>query len=125
MASALPTTDQAAATGSTTVEKLFSTATSAAETALIVAYPFLGWPFLKQLWEALFQGIIGKISFYLGTEAGYLIIDAQQYFALKNAATAMAALKAAQASGDPNALATANQNVDNAVAPILHYIGSV
>ena len=121
----LPTTDTAASLGRKTVGDLFSAATSAAETAFIVAYPPLGFPGFKQIWEFIFESITSKISFYFGLETGYIIIDVQEYFALKSAATAMAALKAAQASGDPNAIAQANQDVDNAVAPVLHYIGSV
>lgn len=69
--------------------------------------------------------IFSQVGGFLGTLAGYAVIDVQQYLALQNAASALVALKAAQASGDPVALQTANQNIDSAVAPVLHYIGSI
>jgi hypothetical protein len=121
----LPTTDSAATLADTTVNQLASIAIQTSEAAVIVMYPWLGWAVFKQLWEIPFNYFIGQLSSALGTLTGYVVIDIQKYFALKKAASALAALNTAKASGDQNAITQASADVDAAVAPILHYVGSV
>ena len=82
-------------------------------------------PVLLQIWEGALDLVYGVISGISGRITGYIFVEAQEYFALKTAASALAALQAAQKSGDPNALAQANTQTDAAVTPILQYIGSI
>lgn len=119
----VPTTNQGAVTVEKTVMELFNDATSAAETAIETAQPWLKTPVLKQLFEALFSAIVAQISTPLSVSGAYIALDIDKYTALMNAAQAQAALNAAKLTGDPNAIQTASDNVDAAVAPILHYIG--
>ena len=125
MASEPTTTDSTAAIVSQTVTDIFGAAVTAAETAIIAAQPWLGLPVIKQLWEALFSYIVGKISGALGTGAGFLVIDLQTYTEVTNAASAIQALQAAQTSGDSNAITQARAQADAAAAALLHYNGSV
>ena len=125
MASEPTTTDSTAPIVSQTVTDIFGAAVTAAETAIIAAQPWLGLPVIKQLWEALFSYIVGKISGALGTAAGFLVIDLQTYTEVTNAASAIQALQAAQTSGDSNAITQARAQADAAAAALLHYNGSV
>ena len=125
MASEPTTTDSTASIVSQTVTDIFGAAVTAAETTIIAAQPWLGLPVIKQLWEALFSYIVGKISGALGTAAGFLVIDLQTYTEVTNAASAIQALQAAQTSGDSNAITQARAQADQAAAALLHYNGSV
>ena len=125
MASEPTTTDSTASIVSQTVTDIFGAAVTAAETTIIAAQPWLGLPVIKQLWEALFSYIVGKISGALGTGAGFLVIDLQTYTEVTNAASAIQALQAAQTSGDSNAITQARAQADAAAAALLHYNGSV
>ena len=125
MASEPTTTDSTASIVSQTVTDIFGAAVTAAETAIIADQPWLGLPVIKQLWEALFSYIVGKISGALGTAAGFLVIDLQTYTEVTNAASAIQALQAAQTSGDSNAITQARAQADAAAAALLHYNGSV
>jgi hypothetical protein len=122
---ALPTTDTLASDTDRTLQDVLNDATSAAETALIAAYPVLADPGLEQIWEFVFNEIAGKIGGAAGTLSGFIVVDLQKYTALKTAATALTELKAAQSSGDQNAITIANVQTDAAAAAILHYMGSV
>lgn len=119
----LPTTDKPAQIAVKSVGELTSVAITTAETALIAYQPWLGWPVIKQLWESAFSYFVSQFGQALGIFAGYKVVDVQEYFALKNAASALAQLNAAKASGDINAINQASAAADAAAAPILHYIG--
>jgi hypothetical protein len=119
----LPTTDTAAKIADTTINEIVSVELPVVETAIETAEPFLAWPVVKQFWEAVFSWLSKQIGNALGTFTGYIVVDAQKYFALQKAASAAAALVTAKQTGDVNAIETASQNVDAAVAPILHYVG--
>ena len=125
MASEPTTTDSTASIVSQPIADIFGAAVTAAESAIIAAQPWLGLPVIKQLWEALFSYIVGKISGALGTGAGFLVIDLQTYTEVTNAASAIQALQAAQTSGDSNAITQARAQADAAAAALLHYNGSV
>lgn len=121
----LPTTDVPASTVDKTVVEIITDAEAPVEAAIIAAQPWMATPVFKQLWESALNWVFGLLSNVLGTLTGYMVIDIQKYLALKKAATALADLKAAQASGDINAITQANTNADAAVAPILHYGGQL
>lgn len=119
----LPTTDKAAQLANKTLGELTNAAISAAETGLIAAQPWLGWPVIKQIWQKAFSYFVGQLGGALGVYAGYRVVDVQEYLDLKNAAKALAQLNAAKALGDPDEINKASAAADKAVAPILHYVG--
>jgi len=121
----LPTTDQAASVADSAVTLAVNSAETAAETAIIAADPVMATPVLEQLWEAILKFLFGYLGGFLAKGAGFVVVDVQEYFALRKAASALAALQAAQQSGDQNAITQASAGMDAAVAPVLHYIGSV
>jgi hypothetical protein len=121
----LPTTDTAATDANKVVVAALKAAETPIEAAIIVAEPLMGTPVLKQIWEGLFDWLISTLSSALGMLTGYVLVDAQRLADLNTAAAALVVLQAAQKSGDPNAIAKANQDMDSAVAPILHYVGSI
>ena len=124
MIDALPTTDTTASLAAKTVGDIFNDVIPIVESAAIVAQPWLGDPVVKPFWEAIFNWIVGLFSGAFSTSSGYVVMDVQDFFALKTAATALANLQAAQQSGDANAITQANSAIDAAVAPILHFIGT-
>jgi hypothetical protein len=121
----LPTTNSTADLAKKTVESAVNAAENAVIAAAQSSQPWIGLPIVKQLWRALLDWIFGQVGSFFGTCAGFVVIDAQQYFALKNAAQALSDLKAAQTKGDPSDISKASDSVDKAVAPILHYIGNI
>lgn len=120
----LPTTDTTASTVNKTVSGMLGDVLPIVEAAIITAQPWLGWPIISTIWESFLSYLWNQIGQALGIEAGYLVMDLQQYIAVTSAANAMAALNAAKASGDANAIEQASQAVDQAVSPVLHYLGS-
>jgi hypothetical protein len=121
----LPTTDTDATDAVDALQDIINDGETAAENAIIAAEPFMATPVLKQIWEGALSWVFGFLSYPLKTFTGYVVIDYQKYTALKNASQALVNLKSAQTSGDPNALQQANNQMDSAIAPVLHYIGSV
>jgi hypothetical protein len=120
----LPTVDSTASTADKTVGEIVTGAEAPVEAAIITAEPFMGLFLWKQLWEAALDWIFGLLGGALGVLTGYMVLDIQKYLALKNAASALATLRSAQASGDQNAIANANTQADAAIAPILHFVGT-
>lgn len=118
-----PTTDIPASIANRTVGQLFEKLTVAAEDVAITRWPWLMYPGFKQVWEALFGYFTGLFGKAFGTTTAYIVMDVQDYFALTNAAQVLASLQKAQASGDEDAIEKASDQMDAAVAPILHYVG--
>lgn len=123
-ATPLPTTDQTATLIDTTVVDIVNAEITVAETALTTQYPFLGFWYLKWAWKIPFKYFLSQLGLGLGKLSGYVVIDIQKYFAMKKALQAQGALDAAKKTGDLNAINQASADVDAAVAPILHYIGT-
>lgn len=123
MSNSPTTTNTEAVWAGQTIEAIFKIAVPVAEAAIIASAPFMATPVLKQIWEELFEVIVDEFAKAIGTEGKYLVIDAQRYYAVKDIVTATAALKSAQASGDPDAITKANADVDDAADAILHYRG--
>lgn len=118
-------TDTTAQQVVTTVGTLITDGETAAETAIIAAEPWMSTVIVKQIWEACLNFFFGYFGAALQLVTGRIVVDAQEYFAYKSAAQALAALQAANASGDPNAITTANQAADAAATPVLRFIGTV
>lgn len=121
----LPTVDPAASTADKVVTTILEDAESPIETAIIAANPVMGTPLLKQLWEGAFSWCVNQLAGALGLLTGYALIDIQKLIALTDASNALVQLQAAQKSGNQNAIAAANANMDAAVTPVLHFVGSV
>jgi hypothetical protein len=120
----LPTVDQGATLADQTVQQIIQATEKPVEAAIIVAAPVMGTPIWVNAWETALDYVYSMISGVSGRLTGYVFVDVQQLFALRNAATQLAALHAAQQSGDQNAIAQANAQTDAAVTPILQYIGT-
>lgn len=121
----LPTTDQTASTADQTVGNIVSSTESPIDSAIIAAVPALATPVLKQIWEGVLHVLFIQIGNFLGEFTGFVVIDVQQYIALKKAVSAQLAFNQAIASGNTDAINQASDALDQAVAPVLHYIGSV
>jgi len=122
--SPVPTVDQPAQDAVNAITTLVQDGEQAAEAAIIASAPVMGTPVLKQIWEAAFDWLIKFIMQPLAMYGGRVIVDAQEYFALKNAVAAQAALDAAKKTGDLNAIQNASSQVDQAVASVVNYIGA-
>lgn len=120
----LPTVDSGATLADQTVQTIIGATEKPVEAAIIVAQPWMGAPVWVNLWESALDYVYSMISGISGRLTGYVFVDLQQLLALKNAATQLAALHAAQQSGDKNAIIQANSQTDAAVTPILQYIGT-
>lgn len=120
----LPTENKAAQAAVDVVQGAANAAETVVEDAAIAAEPWLGFPGIKQLWETVLDYFVKQFSRALGTLAGYVLVDAEEYLALKKAAASLVKLNAAKATGDANAIEQASAEADAAAAPILHYVGS-
>lgn len=124
MTTPVSTTDTGAQDAVTGIENLISAGETSAETAIIASNPSLGTPIVKQIWEALFDWFVSLLEKPLATYGGYVIVDLQEYAALRNAVTAQAALDIAKKTGDSHAITQASSNVDAALAGVINYIGA-
>ena len=110
------------------VDTVISISASAGETlveGLIIAdVPWLGLPGIKQIWEALFNWIMGYVVKAAQTGATFAVIDAQVSSELSNVSTAMAALIAAEKTGNANAIKIALQNYADYHSNLIHDDGS-
>jgi hypothetical protein len=86
----------------------------------------MGTPVLKQIWEKALDALISMVfQPLLNAFTGKIIVNAQEYFRLKNAVAQQLALDQAVQSGDLNAEAQAQATLDAAVAQAAQYIGAV
>jgi hypothetical protein len=120
----VPTVNEPAQDVVNVIEDLAQKGEEAAETAIIAAEPWLGTPVLKQIWETAFDFLVKLIMRPVASLGGRVIIQAEEYLALRNVASAQVALNQAQQKGDPDAILQASQAVDKAVAPIIQYVGA-
>ena len=116
--------DSGATQAETTVIDLFNAATTAAENLIIAAVPALGIPVLKQIWELIFSWITGYIGKAFGEGAAFIVIDIQVWAQVQKVLASSTALAQAQATGDPNAIATARAASDAAAQALFTFNGS-
>lgn len=119
----LPTTDILATLAGKTIQDAFAVGEVALKAYLITIQPWLNLPGVSIIFSALLNFFFSNLGDVFGDMAEYIVMDIQEVTSLQSAAKALAALQAAQQSGDANAIAQANQNMDAAVASVLHYIG--
>lgn len=120
----VPTTNPAAQAAVNVIEDLTKQGEQAAEAAIIAAEPWMGMVVIKQIWEAAFDYLVKLIMKPVASLGGRVIINAEEYLALKASASAQAALDLAKKQGDSNAIEKASQDVDKAVAGVIRYIGA-
>ncbi len=121
----LPTVNQTGSFVDEAVGDIVKATEIPVEAAIIAAAPIMATPIWMQIWEKCLDIVFQDIGGFLGKYAGYKVIDIEQYFALKKAVAAQAAFNAALASKDQNAINKANSDLNAAIAPALHYIGTV
>jgi len=95
-----------------------------AETALIAQYPWLGLPFIKQI----FEFILSKVSAFFYQAAANLattiVVDVQTNLEASNANQAFQNLTMAVASGDQAAIQKASDDLSMAYGSLIHYDGA-
>lgn len=136
MATGGPTqTNPTATTVNTIVSDTFGAAETIATNAIVAEIaawtgpmaPFTAWlvnTFIKPLVSPLVKYIGGKISDVVQTAGTFAIIDEQTSAESSAVSTALAAVIAAQKSGDANALATAIKNYQLAESSLVNDDGS-
>lgn len=85
-----------------------------AEAAIITAVPELGIPVVKQISQAIEVALADKLTKLAETGVTFLVIDVQTANENLNMHTAVALLARAVQSGDPNAIAKAKAQFDEA-----------
>ena len=96
-------------------------AANAAKAALIVDYPFLGWPIINSFFNYFFDLGAQYFSNSVQQGADVSIIDTQTAAEKTAFAKAEAALRAVHANGDPHDILIATQNFKIAVAGLIHF----
>lgn len=94
------------------------------EAALIAQYPFLAWPFVRQIMELILSYALGIIYTNAANAATAVIIDIQVNVEASAASAAFQNLQMAIASGDQSAITKASQDLDNAYSSLIHTNGS-
>ena len=121
---ALPTTNQAAQGIDNAIQSGGSSIISLAENMIIADVPFLGFPIIKQIWEALFNFIAGYFEKAAETGATFAVIDAQTASESSNLSQALQALITAEKSGNAAAIQQAIQNYAKANSALINSDGS-
>lgn len=91
---------------------------------LVGAIPFLGWPIIGIFTTWIIGWIGAKIFAAIEKFASFTVIDMETISENTNYQNAVAALKAAQVSNDPQAVATALKNAKETLGKLIHMDGS-
>ena len=108
---------------------------SAAKAAAVAALPWLSWPVISQLFDALLNWIGGYVYTAMAEWSTIGVIDIQTWMENSDYQRALSDLKAARdqavkdlqtagQAGDQNAINTAKQNFKNAFQNLVHWDGS-
>lgn len=122
--SAPTTTNATATTVDAGIKAAGSGIVGVAEGMIIAAQPWLGWPGIKQIWEALFSWIASYFEKAAATGATFVVIDVQVGSEETKMSAALAALVAAEKSGNADAIKTAIQVYANTQSTLVHDDGS-
>ncbi len=119
-----PTTDNKTADLLSQILKELETGgVDAAEIALIAAYPWLGWPIIKQLLEFILTQAADLIYRQAAIATTKLVIDIQVKMEESSVITSFQNLQMAIAGGDPNVIKTASADLSAAYGAIIHSDG--
>jgi hypothetical protein len=120
-----PTTTNAPATNTdNTIKTVGDDIIQIVEDAILSDVPALGFPVLKQIWEALFTWISGYFIRAAETGATFIIIDHEVSGEETSLSQALQALIAAEKTGDQNAIKTAIENYAKAQSALINDNGS-
>jgi hypothetical protein len=108
---------------------------SAAKAAAVAALPWLSWPVISQLFDALLNWIGGYVYTAMAEWSTIGVIDIQTWMENSDYQKALSDLKAARdqavkdlqtagQAGDQNAINTAKQNFKNTFQNLVHWDGS-
>jgi hypothetical protein len=117
-------TNQTATVVNQGIDGVFNVAVKAAEIAIVAEVPFLGNPILETIDNAIIEYIANKIYIQFAQWITFEIIDFQVGGEVSGAKTALIALKAAQKSGDKNAIIQALAAFDKATVKLTHFDGA-
>lgn len=118
------TTNQTANTVNDVVSVAGNTIVSVVEAMIIADVPALGFPVIKQIWEAFFSWIAAYFIRAAETGATFGVIDAQVATEVTTLSTALGALILAEKIGDAAQIKAAIQNYANAQSTLTHDDGS-
>jgi hypothetical protein len=115
-------------TTATTVDAIIAAGESSivtvAENLIIADMPWMGFPIWKQIWETILGWFATYLSKAAQTGATFAIIDIQVGGEETQMSAALAALVAAEKTGDPNAIQLAVKNYQLAQSALVHDDGS-
>lgn len=94
------------------------------ENMIVADVPALGLPIIKQLWQALFTWVAGYFIKAAENGATFEVIDVQVEHEETIISEALAAVVAAEKSGDANALKKAIKDYADAQTALVHDDGS-
>lgn len=106
------------------IDGVFGVAVKAAEAAIVAEVPVLGNPVLEKIDNAIIEFVANKIYQQFALFVTFEIIDFQVGGEITDQKKALIALKAAQKSGDANALAKALSDFDKATVALTHMDGA-
>lgn len=118
------TTNTTAQTVNTIVARANSSAVQILQGLITADVPWLGWPVIKQIFSFFLSWLDGYISIAEQKGATTVVITAQTDAEETNFNVALAALKAAQATGDANAITAAQNNYTAAALALANSDGS-
>ena len=95
-----------------------------AESLAIADCPWLGWPGVKQIWEAAFSFVADKFTRAAQTGATFIVIDHQVDGEEKGLSAALIELKNAELSGDAVRIKKTIQDYANANSALDNSDGS-
>lgn len=103
---------------------LGGTIVSVVEDAIITDAPFLGFPLVKPIWEALFSWIASYFIKAAENGATFAVIDHQVGVEESAVSKALLNLILAEKGGDPSAIKSAIQAYADAQSALIHSDGS-
>jgi hypothetical protein len=118
------TVNQTAQTIGEVIAGVDSAIVEVAEDLAIAQYPWLGYPILKQIWQALFGYFSGLFTLAAQTGATFAVIDYQIGDEEDEISKELAAIAAAEKAQDPVALKAAIKAYADANSALLHSDGS-
>lgn len=121
-----PTTENATAkTVNDAIKTIHNAGIAAVENLILAEVPWLRFPILKQLFEFLLGWIGGYVIKAEQNGATFAVIDMQVGNEKAAVSVALAAVIAAEKSGDPDAIRMAIKNYADAQSALVHDDGSV
>lgn len=100
------------------------TSVDAIEAAVIIEVPWLGLPFIKQLFEFILSKVASYFYISAANAATKIVIDVQVNLEKSSVISSFQNLQMAVASGDKDAIDKASDDLDKVYGNLIHYDGS-